>query len=292
VEIANKALEKGILKKSKGAVVFDGSKYGLDTRVFINSQGLPTYEAKELSLAPKEFSEFGNIDKCIHVVGPEQKSFFEVTFKVEELLDSKKFKGKQHHRVYEFVDLKDGKMSSRKGQVLTGWWLLDEAKERIKKSFKVSDKLAEQIGVGAIKYGFLKVSPMSRISFDMEESVSLEGNSGPYLQYTYARALSVLKKTKILKLQGQTLKWVKLYQKEDELLRILSRFDEVVVQAVEDLAPNLVANFLFDVAQKFNGFYNQHKIGDDKKRLWLTKSTAEILKQGLGLLGIEAPEKM
>ena len=297
VEIAKKALEKGVLKKSQGAVVFDGTKYGLHTRVFINSEGLPTYEAKELALAPKQLAEYPDIDKIIHVVGPEQKSFFEVTFKVEELLDPKLFKGKQYHRVYEFVNLKKGKMSSRKGRVVTGWWLLDEAKKRIKKNFKVDEDLAEKIAVGAVKYAFLKVQPMSKIAFDMDESVSLEGISGPYLQYTYARCQSVLRKADLL-VPNQSIDYGSMSKEEDRLLRTLYRFEEVLVEAAEELAPNLVCNFLYDLAQKYNSFYNKHSIlkaGSEKQkqvRLWLTKVTGEIIKQGLGVLGIAAPQKM
>jgi arginyl-tRNA synthetase len=295
LEIAKEALAKGILKKSQGAVVFDGTKYGLDTRVFINSKGLPTYEAKELGLAPKQLREYPNLDKIIHVVGPEQKSFFEVTFKVEELLDPKLFKGKQYHRVYEFVDLKDGKMSSRKGQVVTGWWLLDEAKERILKAYKVDEETADKIAVGAVKYAFLKIRPLGRIAFDMEESVSLEGNSGPYLQYTYARCQSVLKKArgefKVPNLED-------ISKEEDVVLRTLYRYEEVVIEAAEELSPNLVCNFLYDLAQKYNSFYNKCQIlnaeSEDQKqfRLWLTYSTGEIIKRGLDVLGIQTPEKM
>src|SRR3989344_3843917 len=122
IEICLWAEKAGILKRSKGALVFKGKPYGLDTRVFINSLGYPTYEGKELALAEKEFSEFGELDKCIHVVTPEQKSFFSVTFKVEELLDEKKFKCKQYHLAYEWVKLKEGKMSSRTGNVVEAEW--------------------------------------------------------------------------------------------------------------------------------------------------------------------------
>mgnify|MGYP003965609565 CR=1 FL=1 len=295
LKIAKKALERGILKKSEGAVVFDGSQYGLDTRVFINSIGLATYEAKELGLAPQEFSDFGEIDKCIHVVGPEQRSFFEVTFKVEELLDPKMFKDKQYHRVYELVDLKGGKMSSRTGRVVTGWWLLDEAVKKVQASYKVDEKTAEMIGVGAVKYSFLKVGPGVKINFDMEEAVSLQGNSGPYLQYTYARTQSVLLKSDS-KFQVPNLENLK--EEEKVVLRSLYRFEEVVIEAAEELAPNLVANYLYDLAQKYNSFYNKCSIlkaeSEEQKnfRLWLTKVTGEILKRGLGMLGIEAPEKM
>jgi len=294
VDIAKKALKKGILKKSQGAVVFDGSKYGLDTRVFITKKGLPTYEAKELSLAPKEFAEFGEIDKNIHVVGPEQQSFFSVTFKVEELIDPKRFKGKQYHRVYAYVKLKKGKMSSRKGQIVTGWWLLDEAKKRIMKNYKAKEAVAEKIAVGAVKYAFLKVQPLSEIVFDFEESISLEGNSGPYLQYTYARCKSVLNKAD---LQDFSVKVKKLEKEEEYLLRTIYRFGEVVEEAAKELSPNLVANFLYDLAQKYNSFYNKHpilKAEKEKKelRLWLTQTVAKVIKDGLVLLGIETLERM
>ena len=180
---------------------------------------------------------------------------------------------------------------------MTGWWLLDEAKKRIKKNFKVDEDLAEKIAVGAVKYAFLKVQPMSKIAFDMDESVSLEGNSGPYLQYTYARCQSVLRKADLL-VPNQSIDYGSMSKEEDRLLRTLYRFEEVLVEAAEELAPNLVCNFLYDLAQKYNSFYNKHSIlkaGSEKQkqvRLWLTKVTGEIIKQGLGVLGIAAPQKM
>jgi len=135
-EISQEIFEKGILEKSQGAIVFNGKKYGLDIRVFVNSLGFPTYEGKELGLAEKEFSEFGELDKNIHVVTPEQTSFFKVTFKVEELIDEKKYKNKQFHLVYEWVRLKESKMSSREGNVIEADWLIDKIKEKIIKNDK------------------------------------------------------------------------------------------------------------------------------------------------------------
>ena len=299
---AQSLLKKGILTKSKGAVVFSGDKYGIDTRVFLTREGLPTYEAKELGLAPLEFSEFGQLDKCIHVVAPEQTSFFKVTFKVEELWDPKKYEGKQYHLRYGFVDLKEGKMSSRKGQIIAGMDVVDQAKDKIKKIMSKSElenveAVAEKIAVGAVKYSLLKQSVGKNIQFDIEESVSLEGNSGPYLQYTYARAQSVLKKAKEKKVEispekGQK---VKLNAEELAILRWLYRFPEVVLQAGQENAPNVICNFLYELAQRFNTFYNQHKIigsQNEARRLQLTAATAQVLENGLRLLGIKAPEKM
>lgn len=195
VDLAKDAVEKGVLEKSEGAIIFNGKPYELDTRVFVNSLGLPTYEAKELALAKKEFAEFGELEKIIHVVGPEQSSFFQITFKAEELLGIQK--DQQYHMTYGWVKLKHGKMSSRTGNVVLGEWLLDEVKKRVSETYKDSEGVSDAIAVGAVKYSFLKVGINQEIAFDIDESISFEGNSGPYLQYTYARAQSVLRKSQI-----------------------------------------------------------------------------------------------
>lgn len=293
IEICKIAEKKGILKQSKGALVFDGTPFKLHTRVFINSLGYPTYEGKELALAETEFSEFGELDKCIHVVTPEQTSFFQVTFKVEELLDEKKFKNKQFHLAYEWVKLKEGKMSSRTGNVVEAEWLIDKAKEKIHAQFKCNEETAEMIAVAAVKYSFLKNNVFSQIAFDFDESISLAGNSGPYLQYTYVRTQSVLKKEKSFK----TPKNVTLNPQERMLAQSLSQYQEIVYGAAKNLSPNLIANFLFDLAQKFSLFYEKCPILKAKEseknlRLLLTSATAQVIKNGLYLLGIKTVEKM
>ena len=323
-EMAQSAVEKGILKKSEGAIIFDGKKYGLDIRVFVNALGFPTYEAKELKLAELELAEFGKIDQCLHVVGPEQISFFKVTFKAEELLNPEKFKGKQHHLVYGWVRLKRGKMSSRAGKVVLAEWLIDEVKKRLLKEFKMSEEVGEKVAVGAVKYSFLKVSPRSEIAFDIDESINMEGDSGPYLQYTYARCRSVLRKADdykdvIAQFIARSSRELKFANPEEmAILRTIYKFPEVVGEAGQNYAPNLICNFLFDLAQKFNGFYNKHRIlqqgnkatrqqGNKEQkneiakernseirtfRLALTQATAQVIKNGLYLLGIKVLEKM
>lgn len=292
-KVAMEALKKGILEKSEGAIIFNGKKYGIDTRVFINSIGLPTYEGKELALAEKEFSEFGELDKTIHVVGPEQASFFKVTFKVEELLNPKKYKDKQYHLSYGWVKLKEGKMSSRQGNVIEGEWLLDEAKKKILSKFKSTNDIAEKLAVAAVKYSFLKNTVQSTIAFDFNESISLEGNSAPYLMYTYVRAQSVLGKS-----NGTTSNTINNISKEEkDLLRMFYQFPEVVKKAAQNFSPHLIATYLFDLAQKFNLFYQKCQIlkADEEIknfRLLLTQATAQVLKNGLYLLGIETVEKM
>ncbi len=295
VEIVNKALELHILEKSDGAIILKGDDHGVDTRVFISSLGLPMYEAKELGLGELEFSEFGIIDQCIHVVTPEQKSYFKTVFKVQELLDPKTYEGKQTHFAYEFVDLKEGKMSSRVGNIIAADWLLDTVVEKIKESYSLADDKAEVIGLAATKYAFLRMDAHKKIKFDIEESISLHGNSGPYLLYCYARAKSILAKESN---QGSVSSSEANESAEEvTLLRTLAKFPEVVEAASVKMAPHVIATYLFDLAQKFNKLYESTPIlkasVDDRTRLLqLISATAQVLKNGLYLLGIETLESI
>ena len=292
------ALGAGILEKSEGAVIFSGEKFGLHNRVFITQNNTPTYEAKDLGLVKLQFSEF-KPDLILHVVGPEQSGYFEVVFKAIETIDPET-KGKEIHLPYGWVRLREGKMSSRKGNVVLGEDLLDQAKQKIIEGYKTPVDVAEQIAVGAVKYSFLKVGREQDIAYDINESISLEGNSGPYLQYAYARTQSVLAKSKRVKeREGKSLN-----SEELSILRTLVHFPEVIESATINYAPNLICNYLFDLAQKFNNFYSHHRILDDQServkelksknifRLFLTTATGQVLKSGLNLLGIQAPERM
>lgn len=294
LDIAKEALRKGILTMSDGAVIFDG-RDGLDRRVFVNRIGFPTYEAKELGLAELEFSEF-RPDRCVHVVGPEQSSFFKVTFKVEELLDEK-FSGRQHHLVYGWVRLSEGKMSSRMGNVVEGEWLLDELKKAVmnrlqkqKYAKKAKEEIAEAIAVGAAKYYFLKFNTASDISFDMTRAVSIEGDTGPYLQYTHARATSILRKSR--KKAG---KGISFEEGEIAIVKKLSMFPFIVKKCAQELKPNYLANYLFELATAFNEFYHSKQIIGNKREaelLLFVSAVAATLKTGLELLGIKALERM
>ncbi len=297
IEIADEILKKGILEKSQGAIIFNGKKYGLDIRVFINSLGFPTYEGKELALAEKEFSDFGELDKAIHVVTPEQTSFFKVTFKVEELIDEKKYKNKQHHLIYEWVKLKAGKMSSREGNIIEANWLIDEIKDKILKKFKCDKEIAEILSVASAKYSFLKNGTQSIIHFDIDESIAVDGNSAPYLIYTYVRCQSVLKKADHDSLTRQPVNSLTINNDELNVLRIINQFPEIVRQAAIQLSPNLIANYLYDLAQKYNYFYQKNKILESEEktkqfRLMLTQAVGKVIKEGLYLLGIKTVERM
>jgi arginyl-tRNA synthetase len=305
----NEAIDKGILEKSEGAVIFKGDKYGMDTRVFLNSQGLPTYEGKELGLAHMEFTDYGDIDLCIHNVAVEQISFFKITFKVESLLNSEMYDGKQYHNAYEFVGLKTGKMSSRTGNVVLGEDIMNSAVEKVgaivaERSGLTKEQLeniSEIVGVGAIKYSFLNINPGSYLAFDLENSLSFDGNSGPYLQYSYARAKKMVKDSQIdfdkIDL-SELVNKVNIESAEFDLMKKILDFDNVVIEAGKNLAPNLICNYLFELAQKFNGYYKQFSIlkNEDENtkifRVHLTKQYSEVIASGLNLLGIKVSESM
>jgi len=295
---------KKMFPKSEGAVIFPGEKYGLHTRVFINQAGLPTYEAKDMALAKLQFKEF-NPQKIIHVVGPEQKAYFSVVFEALKQIMPASAK-REYHLAYGWVRLKQGKMASRTGQTVLAEWLLDEVKKRLRKKFKMTNQVAEAVAVGAVKYSLLKFNPISEIAFDIEESINLEGNSGPYLQYTYARCQSVLKKRQSDKEPKSHSRFNfdplvlgdSVSEEGRAVLRMFYKFPEVVREAGENYAPNLIGNFLFDLAQAYNLFYNRQPIlkAEPQKlvefRLALTAAVSQIIKNGLDLLGVETVEKM
>lgn len=297
LEISKELLKKGILEKSQGAVVFNGKKYGLDTRVFINSLGYPTYEGKELGLAEKEFSDFGQPDKVIHVVTPEQSSFFKVTFKVEELFDEKKYKDRQYHLAYEWVKLKEGKMSSREGNIVEANWLIDQIKEKISENFKCDEGTAETLAVASAKYSFLKNSTQTVIHFDIDESIAVDGNSAPYLIYTYVRCRSVLNKANYDSSTCQSVNSSTISNDELNILRKLYQFSEIVLRSAQQYSPNIISTYLYELTSLFNLFYQKSPIlkADEKTknlRLLITKATANTIKKGLNLLGIKTVEKM
>ncbi len=340
-------VKKGIFIKDKdGSIYFPGEKYGLNNCVFVTRENYATYEGKEIALEELEYRTFP-FDLDIHVVANEQINFFQIAFKAVEIVHPVQ-KGRQYHLPYGMVNLKTGKISSRTGQVMTADWLLDEAKKRIFKilehnksnySKEDQEEIAEKTAVAAVKYTMLKVGPKMDIAFDLEESVNFDGDSGPYLLYTYARCQSVLRKavTSSKKYQvarskyeeintTHTTYYLLLSTEERSLLRSFYRFEEVAQDAVLNLSPNLICSYLFDLAQKYNLFYGKHKIlnSDNKEqttnnkepvyaesdlatageqktvkienkqefRLFLTTATAQIIKEGLYLLGIETVERM
>lgn len=289
-----------IFKKSEGAIIFEGNKHDpkLHTRVFVTSDGLPTYEAKEIGLTLKKF-EKNDLDLSIVTTAEEQAEYMKVVQKAISLIYPE-IEKKMKHITHGMMKLKTGKMSSRMGNIITGESLisdsikiiLDKIKER---DFSLEEKkeISEKIGVSALKYSILKSSLGSDIVYDFEKSISFEGDSGPYLQYTAVRANSVIEKAKEFKL----MKFNELPNEISDLEKKLYLFDEIVEKAYLNLEPHHIVNYLTELASSFNSFYGKTRILDDKNKeadyhLKLVKSFYLTMKNGLYLLGIKLPSKM
>jgi len=304
-EFVQKGLKKGIFKVGeKGAIVTDLSKYNLPDTVVIKSDGTALYITQDLSLTELKKKTF-NPDKIFWVIGPEQSLALKQMFAVCEQLGIIKYED-CIHIAYGYMSLKGNvKMSSREGTVIYIDDLLDIAVNKIHEILKENNdfssdeksKIAEHVGVGAVKYGILKVGRLQDIAFDLNESISLEGNSGPYIQYTYARCNSVIQKT-TYKVRNSNLRVPNLEELQDEelsVLRKLFQFQGIIIDAAKNYSPNVLCTYLYDLASKFNTFYNKHKIiGSENEdfRILLTFGVGQVLKNGLNLLGIDAPERM
>jgi arginyl-tRNA synthetase len=309
VDIVRKHLKDGVFEESEGAIVYRGEKKGLHTRVFVNQLGLPTYEAKELGLAPTKHEDWP-YDRSIIITGNEINEYFKVLLSaLSEIAPD--LAAKTQHMGHGMVRNADGsKMSSRSGQVLTGEGLLEEVKTSIytivdtnrdNYTKKDREEVAEKAAVAATKYSLLRVSLPSDVAFDLATSVSFDGDSGPYLLYTYARAQSVVRKAG--KNKPSAAPKGELNPEERAVARLLLYFPDVVAQAAANLAPSDLCTYLFSLAGAFNLFYQKHPILEEGKgkgmpqgvsafRLGLTAATAQVLANGLHLLGIATVERM
>jgi len=302
-EVANYGKEiikenTNLFEKSQGAIVFMGENYGLHNRVFINSEGLPTYEAKELGLAKIKYEKFP-YDTSIVVTGNEINEYFKVLLQVMKLVYEKERLGeKTEHIGHGMLRLPEGKMSSRTGDVVRFLDLYEELKGKVLEAMSdrdygedTKDEVSGQVAVSAFKYTILKQGIGKDVVFDFEKSISFEGDSGPYLQYTAVRAQSVLNKGKEEGLSPDSLKFQKIYGPE----KLLYQFPEVVERVIEDRAPQIVSNYLIELAGAYNTFYGEERIleGEDAPyKLALSRAVAITLENGLYLLGIEVPDKM
>ena len=280
-----------VFKKSEGAIIFKGSKHGLHDRVFVTQYDTPTYEAKDLYLEVLKYKEWP-YDLLIIATASEQNEYFKVVYKALEMLNPE-LKGKFKHIGFGMVNLKSGKMSSRTGNIVSAIDLVDIVTDRVSHLGSGEKKLAETVGIGAVKYSFLKNNPLQDTTFSVEDSIASEGNSGPYLQYTVARSNSVLEKSKVKK--SSKLNPEKFGERELRVVRKLAQFPEVIASAAKNYSPNLLANYLYSLAQGFNNFYNSNKIigsPEGGERIALTSGVANVLKKGLFLLGIETPDRM
>jgi len=304
-EIVNKNLgENGakVFKESNGAIVFHGEKHDpkLHTRVFINSEGLPTYETKEIGLTVTKF-EKENPDTSIVITAIEQGEYMKVVSKAISLIHPE-YESRMRHITHGMLRFATGKMSSRKGNVITGESLIYDVSNAILEKIKdrdftdlEKDKVSKMVGVGALKYSILKQSIGGDIIYDFEKSISFEGDSGPYLQYSYARAKSILNKGKEV---GIDLKveipsdWEIL-----EVEKMLYKFPEVVARAQDEYAPHYITHYLVELARAFNSFYGNNQIVNKEDatssyKLAITSAFSRVIQNGIYLLGIESPEKM
>ena len=292
--------QKKLLKESEGAQIVDLSAYNLGIAVIIKSDGATLYILRDL--ATYIYRQKKGFKRQIYVVDNRQKHVLAQTFKILELLGYIKQPGEAVHIDYGFLKLPEGVMSTRRGNVIGPEELLQEAVRRVSKiiqeknpGLRNPDEVAQMVARGAVKYFDLSHNLKSDIIFRWEEVLNFEGNSGPYIQYTHARIKSILRKAGRVPL----LKDPQLANKEEQaLLRLLVKYPEVVAASAENYLPSYIAGYLFTLAGKFNNFYHKLRVLDEAQetvrssRIMLVAAVAQVIKNGLGLLGIEAPEEM
>jgi arginyl-tRNA synthetase len=294
-----KANTPKIFQESDGAIIYKGEDRDkkLHTRVFVNKDGLPTYEAKELGLAPIKKEKY-DYTKSIVITGNEVNEYFKVLLSaMSEVFPE--LAAKTIHISHGMMRLPSGKMSSRTGDVVTAESLIntvaEEAQKVIEKSGRQTEEgLAEKVAVGAIKFSILRQHPGKDIIFDVNKSVSFEGDSGPYLMYTHARANSLIEKGRAENIEPVEAK--ELFGAKN-LMRMLIRFEDVVSRAAGEYSPNLLVEYLLEICGAFNSWYaNEQMITEDKKqssqKLFIVKEFQNILAKGLKTLAIAAPERM
>lgn len=276
-----------VFEQSDGAVVYNGeAKADLHTRVFLNSQGLPTYEAKELGLTFTKQNDFPQMTKSVVITANEIDEYFKVLIAAMSELDPN-LAAKMRHISHGMVKLTSGKMSSRTGQILRAIDVLDQVKQVILAGYKT--EAIDDVKLAAVKYAFLKQRISGDIAFDINESVSLEGNSGPYIQYAHARGQSILAKSKA----GEKLD--DLDEAERALAVKILAFTDATSRAIYELAPHNICTYLYELTQTFNRFYESNRVIDDPReatRITLVKAYCQVLKNGLAVLNIPAPNKL
>ncbi len=304
MSIIKEANKKKIVIKSQGALIIKYPGDKLPPAIILKSDGATNYFTRDLATVQYRLKTW-KPDLIIYEVGVEQSLHFKQLFWATELLGWAK-RNKFFHMAHGLYRSKQGKLSTRKGKIIHLEIVLQEAIDRAKKiieqsetskdlSNKEKEKIAQTVGIGAVKYNDLSQHYTKNIVFSWDKILNLKGNSGPYLQYTIARCKSVLRKSKT-KINFKQID--NINSEEKDILRTIYRFPEIVQEAADKFSPNLICNFAFDLAQKYNLFYQKHTIikakTDNLKmfRLGLTTVVAQILKNSLSLLGISAPEKM
>ena len=306
-DVVQIGLEKGVFEKDPdGSVWIDLTDEGLDRKIVLRSDGTAVYMTQDIGTAIQRVKDFSDVGGMVYTVGNEQDYHFKVLFLILKKLGFEWSKN-LYHLSYGMVDLPSGKMKSREGTVVDADDLMQEMTTTAQKiaedlgkldSYSPDEKLKlyKTIGLGALKYYILKVDPKKRILFDPEESVDFAGNTGPFIQYTYARIQSIIRKANFDFSSSSTIKV--LHEKEKELVKQLELFPEVIQNAAQNHSPALIANFTYDLVREYNSFYQAVSIlGEEnlvKKtfRVQLSKKVADTIALAFQLLGIDVPERM
>lgn len=305
LKLAKEYFKKGVFVESEGAIGIDLRAYDLGFCLLIKSDGNGLYATKDIELARRKFQEH-KIERSVYVVDKRQALHFKQVFKTLEIMGFENAKN-CFHLAYDFVELPDGAMSSRKGNIVPLQDLVDQMVKTIKTEFlsryegiwtaQEIEQTANDVARGAIKYGMIRMDNNRKIVFDMKEWLRIDGESGPYIQYTHARIVTMCEK---LGFQLQTrVNWsVLVHPTENSLLQFLNQFNEVVVHAAENYKTLTVCAYLYDLSKKYNAFYAECSVGNaetpelKEARLALSWATAKVLEKGLELLGIPAPKRM
>lgn len=309
-DFVKEGLEKNILfKKEDGSVWIDLSDKNLDKKLVLRSDGTSVYITQDIGLAKEKFEQY-HLDKSIYVIGDEQLYHMKVLKEIIRKLGMP-FADKIYHLSYGMVELTTGKMKSREGTVVDADDLIDEmvatAEQHTKELGKVNDfskeelkELYETLGLGAMKFYLLRVDPKKRMIFNPEESIDFHGFTGPFVQYTFARIQSILRKVGIenLAVNKDELSASQLLPLERQLIIMLEKYGNIISDAGNEMDPSIIANYVFNLAKLYNSFYTEHSVANaessEKKKLRLALSvmTAATIKSGLQLLGIKVPERM
>jgi len=307
-----RGLEQGIFfKKEDGSVWVDLTSDGLDQKVLLRSDGTSVYMTQDIGTAILRFRDFPNISGQVYTVGNEQEYHFKVLFLILGKLGYEWAK-QCYHLSYGMVDLPSGKMKSREGTVVDADELMqemvEEAERQTRELGKIEDlseqekkELFEMVGLSALKFFLLKVDPKKRMMFDPNESIQLQGFTGPFIQYTHARIRAIIRKADSMNISVSTddlTKVTSLEPAERDGLHLLSLFENKIKEAAKDYSPAVMANYAFDLAKQYNQFYQNIPIFNEadqdklKFRIAFSKAIANAIKKAMGLLGIQVPEKM
>lgn len=306
-DVVEQGLEKGVFyKKPDGSIWIDLTEDGLDEKLVLRSDGTSVYMTQDIGTAIQRVKDLSDVGGMVYTVGNEQDYHFKVLFLILKKLGYD-WAQNLFHLSYGMVDLPSGKMKSREGTVVDADDLMEDMTETAKSiseelgkldhySEEEKAKLYKTIGLGALKYYILKVDPKKRILFNPEESVDFAGNTGPFIQYTYARIQSIIRKADFD--YSSTMTSISLHEKEKELLKQMETFPEIIQNAAQNFSPALIANYTYELVREYNSFYQAVPIlgsdNFDEKvfRVQLSKKVADIIASAFSLLGIDVPERM